>query len=88
MIWDKFKKKPPGKLEDYLIAADNPVGKKQFRLIFRRKRSGEVLTREQVYAIKRGRRILRKEMKEQGLKRRIDFEITATNLGLFFDFVN
>lgn len=73
------------KLEVYLIAADNPVGKKQWRPIFRRKRSREVLTREQVTAIKRGRKVLRREMKEQGLKRRIDFEVTATNLGLYFD---
>lgn len=75
----------PEPLEVYLLAADNPIGKKQFRPIFRRKRNGEVLTREQVVAIKRGRRVLRKEMKERGLKRRIDFEVTATNLGLFFD---
>lgn len=73
------------RLEVYLLAADNPVGKKQFRPIFRRKRSKIVLTREQVYAIKRGRRVLRAEMKARGLKRRIDFEETATNLGLYFD---
>lgn len=73
------------RLEVYLLAADNPIGKKQLRPIFRRKRSREVLTREQVTAIKRGRRVLRREMKEQGLKRRIDFEVTATNLGLYFD---
>lgn len=73
------------RLEVYLLAADNPIGKKQLRPIFRRKRSKEVLTREQVTAIKRGRRVLRKEMKEQGIKRRIDFEVTATNLGLYFD---
>jgi len=72
-------------LEVYLIAADNPIGRKQLRIIFRRKRSGEILTREQVTAIKRGRRVLRREMKERGLKRRIDFEITATNLGIYFD---
>lgn len=73
------------RLEVYLLAADNPVGKKQFRPIFRRKRNKIVLTREQVYAIKRGRRVLRAEMKARGLKRRIDFEETATNLGLYFD---
>jgi len=73
------------KLEVYLLAADNPVGKRQLRPIFRRKRSKEVLTREQVTAIKRGRRVLRREMKERGLKRRIDFETMATNLGLYFD---
>lgn len=73
------------KLETYLIAADNPVGKEQLRPIFRRKRSGEVLTREQVTAIKRGRKLLRREMKAQGLTRRIDFETTATNMNLYFD---
>lgn len=73
------------RLEVYLLAAENPLGHRQYRPIFRRKRNREVLTREQVTAIKRGRRVLRREMKEQGLKRRIDFEVTATNLGLFFD---
>ena len=73
------------KLEVYLIAADNPIGKRQWRIIFRRKRSKEVLTREQVTAIKRGRRVLRKEMKLMGLKRREDFEVTAHGLGLYFD---
>lgn len=72
-------------LEVYLLAADNPIGKRQFRPIFRRKRAREVLTREQVVAIKRGRRVLRREMKEQGIKRWIDFNVTATNLGLYFD---
>ena len=73
------------RLEVYLLAADNPIGKRQLRPIFRRKRSKQVLTREQVVAIKRGRRVLRKEMKERGLKRWIDFDQTATNLGLYFD---
>lgn len=72
-------------LEYYLLAAENPVGRRQLRPIFRRKRNGEVLTREQIAAIKRGRRLLRKEMKERGLKRRIDYEIMASNLGLSFD---
>ena len=88
MNLDKFKPrkgKEPERLETYLLAADNPVGSEQLRPIFRRKRSGEVLTREQVYAIKRGRKLLRKEMRAQGMKRRIDFEITATNMGLYFD---
>ena len=73
------------RLEVYLIAADNPVGKPQFRPIFKRKRSNEVLTREQVTAIKRGRKVLRREMKERGIKRWTDFDITAKNLGLYFD---
>ena len=92
---DPEKKRPPWNgfggsrklesLEVYLIAAENPVGRRQLRPIFRRKRNREVLTREQVTAIKRGRKVLRREMKERGLKRRIDFETTATNLGLYFD---
>lgn len=78
-------KREKPRLEFYMLAADNPIGKKQWRPIFRRKRSKEVLTREQVKAIKKGRRLLRKEMKAQGLKNRVDFEVTATNLGLYFD---
>lgn len=73
------------KLEVYLVAAGNPVGKEQRKLFFKRKRSGEVLTREQVKAIKKGRKVLRKEMKAQGLKEKSEFELTASNLGLYFD---
>ena len=73
------------KLETYLIQADNPVGKKQRRPIFRRKRATEVLTREQVAAIKKGRKVLRAEMKAQGIKKKSDFELTAANMGLYFD---
>lgn len=73
------------RLETYLIAADNPIGKEQRRPIFRRKRAGAVLTREQVAAIKKGRKLLRKELKEQGIKEKSDFELTATNMGLYFD---
>ena len=72
------------RLETYLIAADNPIGKKQRRII-KRKRAGEVLTKEQVRAIKRGRKLLRKEMKAKGLKEKSDFELTASNMGLYFD---
>lgn len=72
-------------LEVYLAAAENPVGKRQWRIIFRRKRARKILTREQVTAIKRGRRVLRRDMKERGLKRLSDFEEMATNLGLYFD---
>lgn len=70
-------------LEFYLIAADNPIGKKQ--RLRKRKRSGEELTREQVKAIKKGRKLLRKEMRRQGLKEKSDFELTASNMGLYFD---
>ncbi len=78
----KFKRE---RLEVYMLRADDPIGHKQWRPIFRRRRSKELLTREQVQAIKTGRKVLRKEMKEQGLKSREDFEVTATNLGLYFD---
>lgn len=73
------------KLEIYILAADNPVGKEQRRPFFKRKRSGGELTREQVAAIKKGRKLLRKEMKARGLKEKSDFELTAANMGLYFD---
>lgn len=72
-------------LEQCILAADNPVGKKQRRPIFKRKRSNEVLTREQVKAIKRGRKLLRKDLRAKGLKTKQDFEVTATSMGLYFD---
>lgn len=71
-------------LEVYLIAADNDIGKKQ-RRIFKRKRAGKVLTREQVAAIKAGRKLLKKQMKAQGIKEKEDFELTASSMGLYFD---
>lgn len=73
------------RLEEFLLAADNPIGSKQRIPFFKRKRAGEVLTREQVKAIKAGRKLLRKEMKAQGMKEKSDFELTATNMGLYFD---
>ena len=72
------------RLEEYILAAENPVGKKQ-QGIFRKKRSGAELTREQVAAIKAGRKLLRKEMKEKGMKDKEDFELTASSMGLYFD---
>ena len=72
-------------LEQHLIAAQNPVGKEQRRPVFKRKRSGQALTREQVKAIKKGRKLLRKEMRAKGLKEKSDFELTATSMGLYFD---
>lgn len=78
-------RQPLDRLEVYMLAADNPVGKRQLRPILRRKRSKTVLTREQVTAIKRGRRVLRREMKERGIKRLNDFDQMATSLGLYFD---
>ena len=72
------------RVEVFILAADNPIGKKQ-RGIFRKKRAGEELTREQVKAIKAGRKLLKKEMRSQGLKQKSDFELTASSMGLYFD---
>lgn len=72
-------------IEQYLLAADNPVGHRQWRPIFRRKRASTVLTREQVKAIKKGRKLLKKELKSRDLKTKEDFELTATAMGLYFD---
>lgn len=74
----------PG-LDELLNVANVAVGKKQRRPIFKYKRAGEVLTREQVKAIKAGRKILRKQLKKEGLKKKSDFELTATSMGLYFD---
>lgn len=61
-----------------------PAEKKQRRL-FKKKRAGVVLSREEVKAIKQGRKKLRKEMRSRGLKKKQDFEATAASLGLYFD---
>lgn len=58
--------------------------KQQFRL-FRKKRAGIVLTKDQVKEIKAGRKKLREEMKARGIKSRKEFEITASAVGLYFD---
>lgn len=71
-------------LSDYLADLDRPEGKKQWSP-FRRRRGGQVLTREQLRAIKKGRRLLRAEMKERGLKEKEDFELTASSMGLYLD---
>ena len=59
-------------------------GKKQRRL-FKKTRAGVTLTRDEVRAIKAGRKRLRKELRERGLKKRSDLEVTAASLGLYFD---
>ena len=71
-------------LEQYLIAVEQTDGKSQ-RRIRKRRRGGVVLTREQVKAIKGGRKALRKEMRSRGMKSKEDFEITAASMGLYMD---
>ena len=71
-------------LNDYLLALERTDGKAQ-RGPFKRKRGGQELTREQLSAIKKSRKLLRKELKERGLKSKEDFELTASSMGLYLD---
>lgn len=78
-------KKPP--VEGNKTSAANvetPGGKPQ-RGMFKRTRAGIVLTKEEVKAIKLGRKKLRKELKEAGIKSKKEFELTASSLMLYFD---
>lgn len=59
--------------------------KKQRRLLFKKKRGGVELSRDEVIAIKKGRKKLRKEMKAMGIKSKKEFELTASSLGLYFE---
>ena len=53
--------------------------------IFRKRRSGVLLTRAEIREIKEGRKKLRAELRRHGEKSRKEFEITASSLGLYFD---
>ena len=76
--------KPP--VEGKITAANvNTPGGKSQRTIFKRTRAGIVLTREEVKAIKIGRKKLRKELKAAGIKSKKEFELTAASLMLYFD---
>lgn len=72
-------------LAEILKAVEQTEGKRQHRIIFKRRRSNEILTREQVKYIKRGRKLLRKELKKKGVKGKEEFELMASKLGLYFD---
>ncbi len=74
-------KKPPS---DRPAGAAIPKESKQRRL-FKKKRAGVVLTREQVKEIKAGRKKLRRDMKARGIKDKREFEAVASSLGLYFD---
>lgn len=58
---------------------------KQQRRLFKKRRAGVVLSKDEVKAIKEGRKKLRKEMKARGIKSKREFELTAGALGLYFD---
>jgi len=71
--------------KNILLDVENTTGKRQRRPFFKRKRGGMELTREQVKAIKRGRKELRKELKSRGMKDKEDFKLMASGMGLYFD---
>lgn len=58
---------------------------KQQKAFLKKKRAGVTLSKEEVKAIKQGRKKLRKEMKANGIKSKQEFELTAGMLGLYFD---
>ena len=61
----------------------SPEGKKSS--FFKKTRAGVVLTRDEIAEIKQGRKKLRKQMREAGIKSKSEFELTASSLGLYFD---
>ena len=72
-------------MEDILLDVDKIGGKPQRRPLFKLKRSGQVLSRQQVKAIKKGRKQLRKELKARGIKSKQEFEMMASSMGLYYD---
>lgn len=60
-------------------------GENNQRRLFKKKRGGIVLSREEVKEIKQGRKKLRKQLRANGIKSRKEFELTASGLGLYFD---
>lgn len=52
---------------------------------FKKKRGGQVLTKDEVKEIKQGRKKLRRDLRAQGIKSKKEFELTASSLGLYFD---
>lgn len=62
-----------------------PNSQKPPFFLFRKKRGGVVLTKEQIREIRLGRKNLRREMREKGLKGRAEFNVMASSLNLYFD---
>lgn len=52
---------------------------------FKKTRSGIVLSKEEVKHIKKERRKLRKELRKLGIRKKKEFEVTASSMGLYFD---
>ena len=53
--------------------------------LFKKKRGGITLTKNEVKEIKQGRKKLRKQLKAAGIKSKKEFELTASSMGLYFD---
>ena len=74
-----------GKLEEYILEANAQEDDPKTGKLFRKKRGNIHLTRKQVKAIKKGRKLLKKDLRAMGLKTRVDFELAASSMGLYFD---
>lgn len=74
---NKNNREKKGKQEDIL-------DKQQKRLI-KKRRAGVELSEQKVQEIKAGRKKLRKMMRQQGIRSRKEFELTASSMGLYFD---
>ena len=62
-----------------------PIQEDKQKRLFKKKRAGVVLTEAEVKEIKAGRKKLRRDLRAAGIKKRKDFELTASSLGLYFD---
>lgn len=58
---------------------------KKQRGLFKKRRAGIVLTKDEVKQIKAGRKKLRRDMRKAGIKSKKEFELTASSMGLYFD---
>ncbi len=58
---------------------------KKQRGLFKKRRGGVVLSKDEVLEIKAGRKKLREELRAVGEKDKKEFELTASSLGLYFD---
>jgi len=74
--------KPP--VEDFMGSTEVVNGTPQ-RGLFKKKRAGILLSKEEVAAIKAGRKKLRRELRAAGIKSKKEFELTASSLMLYFD---
>ncbi|MBE6939735.1 MAG: hypothetical protein E7457_02795 [Ruminococcaceae bacterium] len=77
----KKKQTPPVEAQGTTL----PQGHTPQRRLLKKRRAGVVLSREEVRTIQLGRKKLRRELRKKGIKKRKDFELTASSLGLYFD---